>query len=82
MKQGRGFSGKAYDGWIAGINHEQKARRVAVDQSQAKGGAGADGACLHAGDLLVTEHQNGGAPSRQSEPPLGAAVAELVDAQR
>ena len=53
-----------------------------VDQSQAKGGAGADGACLHAGDLLVSEHQNGGAPSRQSEPPLGAAVAELVDAQR
>ena len=27
-----------------------------VDQSRAKGGAGADGACLHAGDLLVTEH--------------------------
>ena len=70
MNLGRGFSGKAYDEWIA------------VDQSRAKGGAVADGACLHAGDLLVTDHQNGGAPSRQSEPPLGAAVAELVDAQR
>jgi len=53
-----------------------------VGKRLGNGGAGADGACLHAGDLLVTEHQNGGAPSRQSEPPLGAAVAELVDAQR
>ena len=34
----------------------------AVGKRLGNGGAGADGACLHAGDLLVTENQNGGAP--------------------
>jgi len=33
-----------------------------VGKRLGNGGAGADGACLHAVDLLVTEHQNGGAP--------------------
>ena len=43
-------------------------------------GDDADGACHDGGDLLVTMHQTDG--RAKARPSLGAAVAELVDAQR